>query len=447
MNKNWLYRILAIALVAMLALPVFAMAEEFEEVEVILGNDGVVEEAADVEENLVIDVEEDNPDDYFEVDFDEKTWDAGKFYLAGEEATDGFIIGVDIGDYDGVASLSFKSNKSKVATASQYGSYYGLVTFQGTGKATVTVKAKLYKEGHNSLKYKTKSTKVTFEVIDPYAVDSVKTYFGTYDSYDDDDTEKSGHKYDAVDMGIPTDDGEEKVLLPIGVDAGGDVCSYISTEDGDYAKTWKWTWSNAKVAFFKPGVNATKKEQKSGYWYEDYTSVDGEALVPVFYKPGTTTVTFKNGTKKGTAKFTVKKKTRSWTVSKKNNGVSGQMVLVVKKATFKDYDHAEVTVVAYNDSGAKFKKGKHEITIGQKTGSDTEPVFTGTVNFDKDVADGKTVQFTLKFTNKRDDSFEITDEQIVMPDVDLSKGKLEITEIDWEPASADPAWGNEAAID
>ena len=30
MNKNWLYRILAIALVAMLALPMFAMAEEVE---------------------------------------------------------------------------------------------------------------------------------------------------------------------------------------------------------------------------------------------------------------------------------------------------------------------------------------------------------------------------------------------------------------------------------
>jgi len=128
MNKNWLYRILAIALVALLALPVFAMAEEVEAFE--LG-------AVELEEKKLT---------YDPVDPD--PWDPTvPFDFDGPSVT--YNTTIDLGNltwddthflYENAMSTFKKTNSnSKVVTVSQRGT----ISLTGkTGKSTITFTAK-----------------------------------------------------------------------------------------------------------------------------------------------------------------------------------------------------------------------------------------------------------------------------------------------------------------
>jgi len=130
MNKNWLYRILAIALVAMLALPVFAMAEEVEEFdlgEIVLEEKPLTDDDGDGEADPFPWGEPwdfNNPSTTFEetIDLGNAAWISQQFLYTGA-----------------ISTFKKTNSNSKVVTVSQRGT----VSLTGkTGKSTITFKAK-----------------------------------------------------------------------------------------------------------------------------------------------------------------------------------------------------------------------------------------------------------------------------------------------------------------
>lgn len=139
MNKNWLYRILAIALVAMLALPMFAMAEETA---IELGADG---EATVAEQKLATDL---NP------------WGETVGYTAADAETnvvllyatnlvmnidmatdwlDYYLVTTDDEGFDWVSDslVCTKNSKKSVLTCDKHNH----ITIKKPGKAVLTLKA------------------------------------------------------------------------------------------------------------------------------------------------------------------------------------------------------------------------------------------------------------------------------------------------------------------
>ena len=145
MNKNWLYRILAIALVAMLALPVFAMAEEVETFD--LGGEEGVEL---IEKKLSYTEAGDTPYDWdstnYAFDFDggsqtfSETIDLANLGADDANGYPAWLTRTERFTYVNAMSTWKKTNSnSKVATVSSA----GVVTLTGkTGKTKITFTAK-----------------------------------------------------------------------------------------------------------------------------------------------------------------------------------------------------------------------------------------------------------------------------------------------------------------
>ena len=143
MNKNWLYRILAIALVAMLALPVFAMAEEAEFE--LGGEEGVelIEKApyAPPEDP----VNEPGDDDFPSAKTQVWEWDFSKYYGTSYSCT----VDVDVAnpehytnywfDAQGLMSgFSKKNTKNSVATVDRDGN----IKIKKAGTTVITYSGK-----------------------------------------------------------------------------------------------------------------------------------------------------------------------------------------------------------------------------------------------------------------------------------------------------------------
>lgn len=464
MNKNWLYRVLALVLIAMLALPV-ALAEEVEEVEAVLGADGATEDlylgndGADVDNFFEPSSPTIDPDDDIGWGYDDKVITPDAFQGDEAEAI-GLYFDGNTGSYDDLVNVSYKSSKTSVANVT--GEYkegniaYAAIAMYKPGKATITIKAKFGKMSGSHYKTKSKTIKVKLTIKSALEPASVKTYFGKLDEYDGSDAKKSGHPYGKVDMGY-----SGKILMPIPFDEDGNNTSYsleladpayhLVDEDGIVWPSWSWKWSNSKVAFFKEtGVSVSKEKQQSGTWYEDY-EIDGDFyLEPVFYKPGNVTVTFTalNGKKKATAKFTVKKNEKKWTVNKKTAKVKGDMAVVVKQIKYTDLEHAEVTIVCINDSGATWKKGPVAFGVYREGYVDDEGYWLeGIFSIKDDIKNGQTKTYTLKFDHTKNDAFMMDDEGLYPKMPDLSKNKWKVDFMGWEIKDEDygHAVGNEEA--
>jgi hypothetical protein len=132
MNKNWLYRILAIALVAMLALPVFAMAEEVDTFE--LGAAELEEKKLDYDPQDAVEWDPEDPD-INPFDFDEGSKTYACNIDLGNLSWDNTVF-----KYVNAMSTFKKTNSnSKVVTVSQRGT----ISLTGkTGKAKLTFTAK-----------------------------------------------------------------------------------------------------------------------------------------------------------------------------------------------------------------------------------------------------------------------------------------------------------------
>lgn len=327
MNKNWFYRVLALALVAMLAVPMFAFAEE----------DVLATAAEAPAEELATALEGEDEiepkvtftaDDLIDVLLGVKvTMDGGVYDLSTDD-----YVQLNLVNSNGKKE-TFKSSNKKVATVSDT----GVVFFVGPGTATITCTG--YVDG-----YKKKLTsKIAFTVIDLTIPDYLAGYmFG-----------EEGAFTDSGEVVFPT--GSEITVWPgMGI-AEGDIPTlhyqplpFNAAHDYlglDYKHGYHFKWSNAKVAFFDgnlhlgfqaaaaPDTYGAMVDEITGlriaspvnlpfvsaakFWLGEFKNDDDEYvlpdndLMPIFYKPGKSTLTIKTmatagmKTKSYTNKFVV----------------------------------------------------------------------------------------------------------------------------------------------
>ena len=363
MNKNWFYRVLALALVAMLAVPMFAFAEE-----------DVLAPAAETpaaELATTLEGEELEP--------------IAKRSLAGVMVFDiylGYSVVEDLGDFDinlpyqrefqlnlvnsDGSKESFKSSNKKVASVSPT----GFVTLYGVGKVTITCTGKV--------NGKKKTTKFSLTAKDPTNPDSINGHFyevaaltGADDAvwgfdlapYGDFGSEDLLGKSDDgyyPGMGFVQDDTPAMVYEPVPFN-GSDWVGLI------YENGYHYKHSNAKAMFFDGnnhigfnaliaalGTEATSPVDKpfkasAKFWYDTDVAALGlddddaflayllallgitdptdeerdmiwnaytydqdlpgynfpnNILVPVFYKPGKNTLTIKTQATAGLKSYT-----------------------------------------------------------------------------------------------------------------------------------------------
>lgn len=187
MNKNWLYRVLALALVAMLALPMFALAEEAGQAEAVIEeqDSALIGDSADASD-IILDRDpvEDGLYDP-EVSEDLLPYVICNAYAGGTQARTIYLGGtanvqkyfeeclgittdvefpgkVQIYDKNFATITSFKSSKKAVATVNSE----GIILGTGAGTATITIKGK-------ALDGSKKTCKVDVTVVDPFEAKSI----------------------------------------------------------------------------------------------------------------------------------------------------------------------------------------------------------------------------------------------------------------------------------
>jgi hypothetical protein len=339
MNKNWFYRVLALALVAMLAVPMFAFAEE----------DVLATAAEAPAEELATALEG-----------DEDVQPIAKRALDGIDVLDvylGYSVVEDLGDWDindpqffntqinlansNGGKESFKSSNKKVATVSPT----GLITLVGVGRTTITCTG--YVDG------KKKTTKFLFDVKDPTNPTSAVGHFYQtgarnwgYDPvpYADTGSEEileANKKFGGKDgiyigMGFEQDDTPTVVYEPVPFNSDSDwvgpgtTLAPLAGYTPAYTNGYQFKHSNAKVMFFDgnkhdaaatvldPDADAVLDspvddpfKASAKFWTGPNTAFSAaptpfwgpagavgvgflsNVLVPVFYKSGTNKLTIK----------------------------------------------------------------------------------------------------------------------------------------------------------
>jgi len=316
MNKNWFYRVLALALVAMLAVPMFAFAEEDV---LATAAEAPAEELAtalegedEIEPKVIF-----TGDDMINVELGKKV----PMYGGLIELNDTPIIQLNLTNSNG-GKESFKSSNKKVATVSPTGAVF----FVGAGTVTITCSG--YVDG-----YKKKLTsKVVFDVIDL----TEPTYLAGYIYFGETPFADAGEPVMAnkdgwisyPGEGIMAGDIPSMHYQPVPFNAEHDWLGL------DYKHGYTYKFSNAKVAFFDGNLhkgfqNSTAPESygattatitneegeevevrwaspvnlpfvsSAKFWMGEFLNTAGEQvlpdndLMPIFYKPGKTNLTIK----------------------------------------------------------------------------------------------------------------------------------------------------------
>lgn len=484
MNKNWLYRVLAMALIAMLALPVFAVAEDAEPMVGLTQSEEAVEEEAF---DLFAEGEEEEAESKMGVilpfdlpvmdipTWDEKDWDANDEAFGGNDAwvaDGGFYITVSA-LHD---SVTFKSSNKKVATVAK-GDSYCFVAFKGAGEAKITVTAKYKFPNHK--KKTTFKTVVKIKVKNPGAIEKVKAYYGKPWEFDEDDCKGNNGMWtkDMAD-GFNDEGYPEKVLWPVAYNDDDKLMDYQTGADIDlpaYVDGYNWTLSNGDSMFFLPGESlyaedeeyngVWKLHQTKGYWginwavtdpvefqeaywdavknggtWDDVDACFMPDLLPVMYKPGKCTVTITPvgaSKKKIKVKFKVDKKNKTWSIGKnEHKKVGDNAVLAVKTINQKSIDEVEVTFAFINGTDATYKKTTMGIAI--LMGEDVYVV--GEKSLNVTAKPHKTTTFKVTFkTSGRSASQWVPDEedlQVVTPGANLyAHNPVIVLEDEWLPSN------------
>jgi len=343
MNKNWFYRVLALALVAMLAVPMFALAD-----------DDVLAPAAEAPAEELATA----------IDGEEEVLPIAKRALDGigilevylgytvVEKLDSFDINVpsdrnfqiNLENSDG-GKETFKSSNKKVAMVSST----GFVTLTGVGTTTITCSG--------TVGGKKKTTKFVIEVKDKTNPKEINGHFyqaGEKDwgfdteDYSDSGSEnmlENGKKYSKdfyIGVGFEEDDVPTLIYEPVPFNADGEWIGPDCDPSDDgytmaYVNGYLFKNSNAKVMFFDGNNHNGMKDLLAGTDFgEDYTSpVDkpykasakfwtgsgsvnpgldavgpydhqfpSDVLAPVFYKNGTNKLTIKTMATAGLKSYT-----------------------------------------------------------------------------------------------------------------------------------------------
>jgi len=406
MNKNWLYRVLAMALIVMMAMP-FAMAEEVQAVDDVQAN--AVEEVVENEAFDLSEAAEAVESNGIEADatFDEldgEDWD--KVVLGDTIYVE---IGTDAYKYKIISKRTNNSKRAKISTVDKEDGLFK-ITLKDNGKVKLTVK---YKEKDDEDDGWSSTKTAEAEINVKGGIEKVKLYMGDGALLTDEDDAIDENPFE-VDMGYY----EGVSIIPFAVDGDGNVLDYEAEESeyvDDNAKEDKWglytfKWSNTSVGCFE---NEDGKKVNNKTWSTEEIS----ELVPVFYKPGKTklTVTSKYDTKKKTSvtfKVTGVDSYKGSKPSKKDDVVYFR----VKSAKFTEFNKGEVELYIVNGGAKKIKKtALFGIQIVDENG---EPLFEKDKVYFPAVAGGKSTTFKIKFEN----------DEVAMP-TDIHYAKLNVDEI------------------
>lgn len=400
MNKNWLYRVLAVALVAMLALPMFAMAEEKDAFQ--LGANGeatavelMAKESWDPEIptvvvdfdsslNLTLDVDLGN-EDHFE-----------DYYLVN--ATEEFL------DDD---FTYYKSSNTKVATLDKHGH----LCIKTTGKSTITVKGK-----NSDGKIKTK--KIKLDVTNSRAPKSVVIL-----NADDGDKDVSKSTI-SVSLG---DDTKEIINLKTQVkDKWGDEIENEYPDSG--SKTGVATLRSNKTKVAQP----LTKDETTGKRVDDYdneyavevdVSATGSAKLTATVLQDQKITTYTNIKISKHSKEQVVKKQLDLELSRAKSttsvvvGVKDAKIVRVKKEDGAITDwYYDVTLYICNGIGHTIKKivpdgtEKIEIQIGDYKGATLQDLYDATPADATEMGDPvkKGKELTVNWKNNKVSTMKIT---------------------------------------
>jgi hypothetical protein len=375
MNKNWLYRVLALALVAMLAVPMFALAEDVlpeqveaaaEAGELAFGEDEVVAKTpigSATAGPITVDLAYDDPD--------------AEYTRVAGTTSQIFVDGVGP-----TKKVKFKSSNKKVATVNSEGVLTAVDV--GNAKITVTAKTSYGKELKNSFKIKVTDVWRAKKVAAVFDVNPVRTWAQAGGKYGSNMGKsgliKAGSKIKAkigegwtdggrllaqgatplyFDVMAVNDDG----LFLDGIDKDGDGNTY--TYDRGYS--WKiksgsdkvWV-DNADFAGARPG--------KRTFGIMDNT-VGSNSLHFEFFKPGkavleVATANFAgNQTSKNTFTIEVEKNKKTFYKPTKSdlNTAKDRHTLYygIQEIEIKDMETVEVTLFFVNGTDFSLNKLRH----------------------------------------------------------------------------------------
>jgi len=387
MNKNWLYRVLALALVAMLALPMFALADEVlpeqgevaaEAGEVTLGEDEAVAKtriSSATAGDIVVDLAYGGVDEVSRV-----AGSTSQLYVLGVGSTN---------------KVSFKSSNKKVATVNGE----GVLTAVDVGTAKITVSGKTNGGKKLSTSFKVKVTDVwrankvngVFDVTNPNALQQRPTngtdiWVNATDKYDGDKMGKKGLVESGETIkfypgegwtngGTLLNNGANALYFDVmALNSDGQFLDGIDTnEDGaryeyDRGYSWKITSGSDKV-FVDNAENNTLLPGKRNNGFLDNTPTDpnpDNGLHFEFFKPGkaklvvTAATISGNKTAKSTFNIEVKnnKKTFYKPTKEDLNTAKKRHTLYygIQSIEVKDMENVEVTLFFVN--GTDFSVNK-----------------------------------------------------------------------------------------
>jgi len=445
MNKNWFYRVLALALVAMLAVPMFAFAEEDV---LATAAEAPAEELAtalegedEIEPKVVF-----SADDLIDVMLGVKVPMYGGLY----DLSTSPIVQLNLTNSNGKKE-SFKSSNKKVATVSATGAVF----FVGAGTATITCSG--YVDGFK----KKLTSKIVFDVIDLTEPTWMAGYmFGEEGPFTDsgETVFPDGSELTVYPgMGIAENDVPTLHYQPLPFN---DAHEYLGL---DYKHGYHFKWSNAKVAFFDGnlhlGFQAAEAPETYGamvdettglriaspvnlpfvsaakFWMGEFLNTAGEQvlpdndLMPIFYKPGKSTLTIKT---MATAGMKSKSYTNKWIVDDQKITLSmGTDSELQKKANrygavlfqphtldIQSMDKVVLTLKVYNGTAwqipmqnVTFKAGFEENPDFLQYRMNEYPADSGIYPCNNAVKGvikpNKTSTITITFQNKRDAAFNI----------------------------------------
>jgi hypothetical protein len=386
MNKNWLYRVLAMALIVMMALP-FAMAEEVEaqtnNVEDVVASTDVALEGVDAVANDAVP----NVEYGYTI-----TTDA--LYYNGLEVDSvdmgidehRFIVEIDIAQskYEDFKDTKWTISPSSAASVKKLSDTTAEVKLKKKkDEVTLKVAGKYSLDGEDYTKSRHTICEAKFEITNEYGIDKVKANYSDeifVPDYPDKDETKT--KY-TVDI------GEGDILIPFAVNGDNESVDYGVEEDLDAEveppKGWgvyAYKWSNTKVADYVVG-DSDKEIDVSDF------ADDEEALQDfrvTFKKKGSSKVTFTNQSdkkKKATVTFKVivpgKYQYKAASSKKPKAGKDNKVELVVKSAKYTDADTFEADVWIANGTGEELKGAVEDVVMETRQGK----IGTGTLKFSK----------------------------------------------------------------
>jgi hypothetical protein len=315
-----------------------------------------------------------------------------------------------------IKSTKFSISPKSAAKVKKLNDYECMVTMKkACEEVTLKIKYKYRDDVDDKWTGYSDLDNVKFEITDDWDIHEILANQSN-DEFDPENPDGVLGKTEKPDMGI----GDP--IAPFAANSDGESLDYMNEDSEDvydwdetnYGK-YKFSWSNKKVgAFVDENGDIYAKNPDN----EPMTSQEiAETFRPLFFKKGTTKLTFTNQydkKKKVTIKFEVKGAAEYSKKSKPSvpdNGVTFK----VKSAKYKAIDEAEVEVYVANGTGKELKAHTFSVTILDRKGQE---IFTEGSMKVKKIGKGKIQSVKITFKASKDQIVYGEDGMYDLQDID-----------------------------